>query len=281
MFLYVLLCVFRLFILQLNTVSVFWGSTFILKEVGSVSVVTGAETLLASLAVSSGYSAPASVPAFGLNMSRVQKLRVFVSQRLNAALEDILAVFEKTIVKYEQEAALSQEVISRQHALLCALNKPLMEIPSTGESGPESPGPIRLQVSPAARVLVLTDRCSGVFDQCWSVDMLQEKLYSGGPACGSGWTGEFSVLQETSCFQWVNWFQISCRLKVPLVKHEGASSDTQIYSGVKVLLDFCRFNHNLHLHHHHHLLPHPLESCNILTRVWNRKKLETLVFSLI
>ncbi|XP_018542137.1 zinc finger protein 691 [Lates calcarifer] len=57
-------------------------------------------------------------------MSRVQKLRVFVSQRLNAAVEEILAAFEKTIVKYEQEAALCQEVISRQHALLCALHKP-------------------------------------------------------------------------------------------------------------------------------------------------------------
>ncbi|XP_044028070.1 zinc finger protein 771-like [Siniperca chuatsi] len=63
-------------------------------------------------------------------MSRVQKLRLFVSQRLNAAVEEILGVFEETIVKYEQEAALCQEVISRQHALLCALHKPLMELPS-------------------------------------------------------------------------------------------------------------------------------------------------------
>lgn len=67
-------------------------------------------------------------------MSRVQKLRVFVSERLNAAVEEILAAFEKTLVKYEQEAALCQEVISRQHALLCALHKPLMELPSAGES---------------------------------------------------------------------------------------------------------------------------------------------------
>ncbi|XP_051246898.1 zinc finger protein 48-like [Dicentrarchus labrax] len=64
-------------------------------------------------------------------MSRVQKLRLFVSQRLNAAVEDILAAFEKTVVKYEQEAALCQEVISRQHALLCALHNPLMEPVST------------------------------------------------------------------------------------------------------------------------------------------------------
>ncbi|XP_037548797.1 zinc finger imprinted 2 [Nematolebias whitei] len=64
-------------------------------------------------------------------MSRVQRLRVFVSQRLNVAVEEILEAFEKTIVKYEEEAALSREVISRQHALLCALNNPIMEASST------------------------------------------------------------------------------------------------------------------------------------------------------
>lgn len=72
-------------------------------------------------------------------MSRVQKIRVFVTQRLNAALEDILGVLEKTIVQYEEEAALSREVISRQHALLCALHKPLMELPSAGEGEVEVP----------------------------------------------------------------------------------------------------------------------------------------------
>ncbi|XP_073337770.1 uncharacterized protein [Pagrus major] len=63
-------------------------------------------------------------------MSRLQKLRVFVGQRLDAALEEILAVFEKTLVRYEQEAALNQQVISRQHALLCALHKPLVDLSS-------------------------------------------------------------------------------------------------------------------------------------------------------
>ncbi|XP_027891473.1 zinc finger protein 219-like [Xiphophorus couchianus] len=63
-------------------------------------------------------------------MSRSQKLRLFVTQRLNAAVEEILAAFEETIVKYEEEAALSQQVISRQHALLCALDKTVMEAPA-------------------------------------------------------------------------------------------------------------------------------------------------------
>nr|XP_020507347.1 leucine-rich repeat extensin-like protein 1 [Labrus bergylta] len=66
-------------------------------------------------------------------MSRVQKFRLFVTQRLHVAVEDILAAFEETLVKYEQEAALTQEVISRQHALLCALNKPLMEAAQSGD----------------------------------------------------------------------------------------------------------------------------------------------------
>uniref|UniRef100_UPI003AAE868F uncharacterized protein n=1 Tax=Centroberyx gerrardi TaxID=166262 RepID=UPI003AAE868F len=65
-------------------------------------------------------------------MARVQKLRVFVNQRLHAAVEEIFGVFEKTIAKYEQEAALSQEVIARQHALLCAVLKPQMQLPTTG-----------------------------------------------------------------------------------------------------------------------------------------------------
>ncbi|XP_014895064.1 uncharacterized protein LOC106951850 [Poecilia latipinna] len=63
-------------------------------------------------------------------MSRSQKLRLFVTQRLNAAVEEILAAFEETIVKYEEEAVLRQQVISRQHALLCALDKSVMEAPS-------------------------------------------------------------------------------------------------------------------------------------------------------
>lgn len=66
-------------------------------------------------------------------MSRAHKLRLFVSQRLSAVVEDILSAFEKTIAKYEEEAALSQEVIARQHALLCTLNKPLMDVPTAGE----------------------------------------------------------------------------------------------------------------------------------------------------
>ncbi|CAG5886825.1 unnamed protein product [Menidia menidia] len=64
-------------------------------------------------------------------MSRVQKMRMFVSQRVNAAVEEILAAFEEVVEKYEEEAALSREVISRQHALLCSVNKSEMVPPLT------------------------------------------------------------------------------------------------------------------------------------------------------
>lgn len=70
-------------------------------------------------------------------MSPAQKLRLFVTERLNEVLVEILDVIDKSIAKYEQEATLSREVIARQHALLCSLNKPLVEQPSSGESEPD------------------------------------------------------------------------------------------------------------------------------------------------
>lgn len=74
-------------------------------------------------------------------MSPTQKLRLFMTERLNEVHVQILDIIDKSIdksiAKYEQEATLSQEVIARQHALLRSLNKPLMEQPSSGESEPE------------------------------------------------------------------------------------------------------------------------------------------------
>ncbi|XP_004073974.1 uncharacterized protein LOC101164237 [Oryzias latipes] len=60
-------------------------------------------------------------------MSELENMRLIARQRLNAALEEILSVFENTILKYEREAAQSREVISRQHALLCKLHQPSRE----------------------------------------------------------------------------------------------------------------------------------------------------------
>lgn len=44
-------------------------------------------------------------------MSKVQRLRAFVKQRLSAAAEEILGLFESTIAEYEEE-------IVRQRRLL-------------------------------------------------------------------------------------------------------------------------------------------------------------------
>lgn len=60
-------------------------------------------------------------------MSELENMRLIARQRLNAALEEILSVFENTILKYERDAAQSREVISRQHALLCKLHQPSRE----------------------------------------------------------------------------------------------------------------------------------------------------------
>ncbi|XP_071777637.1 uncharacterized protein LOC139928850 [Centroberyx gerrardi] len=54
-------------------------------------------------------------------MSRAQMLRVFVNQRLNAAVEEIFGLFEKTIQGYEEE-------IDRQRRLLENVLKPEVQI---------------------------------------------------------------------------------------------------------------------------------------------------------
>lgn len=72
-----------------------------------------------------------------IKMSPAQKLRLFVTERLNEVLVEILEVIDKSIAEFEKEATLSREVIARQHALLCSLNKPLLGHPISGESEPD------------------------------------------------------------------------------------------------------------------------------------------------
>lgn len=52
-----------------------------------------------------------------LRMSTIQLLRAFVSQRLTAAVEEIIGAFERTISEYEEE-------IDRQRRLLEAGRQP-------------------------------------------------------------------------------------------------------------------------------------------------------------
>lgn len=58
-------------------------------------------------------------------MSSVQRLRVFVNERLTAAAEEIFRVFEQTVVEYEKE-------ISRQRKLLDVLLKPDIKLQRIG-----------------------------------------------------------------------------------------------------------------------------------------------------
>ncbi|XP_071397777.1 gastrula zinc finger protein XlCGF57.1-like [Centroberyx affinis] len=57
-------------------------------------------------------------------MSKVQKLRALVNQRLTAADEEIFGLFERTIAEYEEEASRSKEEIDRQRKLLDAVLHP-------------------------------------------------------------------------------------------------------------------------------------------------------------
>ena len=58
-------------------------------------------------------------------MSSVQCLREFVNERLTAAAEEIVSVFEKTIIDYEKE-------INRQRTLLAIVWKPQVKLHRTG-----------------------------------------------------------------------------------------------------------------------------------------------------
>uniref|UniRef100_UPI0037E97C89 uncharacterized protein n=1 Tax=Semicossyphus pulcher TaxID=241346 RepID=UPI0037E97C89 len=57
-------------------------------------------------------------------MSKVQMMRVFVSQRLAAAAEEIFELFERTIEEYEEELCRSKEERERQQKLLGAVFNP-------------------------------------------------------------------------------------------------------------------------------------------------------------
>lgn len=61
-------------------------------------------------------------------MSKVRMLRALVQQRLTAAAEDILALFERTIAEYEEELSRSKEEIRRQHRLLDAVFNPQVQL---------------------------------------------------------------------------------------------------------------------------------------------------------
>ncbi|XP_034043044.1 gastrula zinc finger protein XlCGF48.2-like [Thalassophryne amazonica] len=77
-------------------------------------------------------------------MSKVQMLRVLVTQRVTAAAEEILGLFEKTIAEYEEELCRSKEENQRQRRLLDAVLNPEVrikaaDVPQVGGSITEFP----------------------------------------------------------------------------------------------------------------------------------------------
>ena len=60
-----------------------------------------------------------------VKMSKVQTMRVFIQQRLTAAAEEIVELFERTIAEYEEEQC-------RQRKLLDAVYNPQVQLHRAG-----------------------------------------------------------------------------------------------------------------------------------------------------
>ncbi|XP_034090954.1 zinc finger and SCAN domain-containing protein 22-like isoform X1 [Gymnodraco acuticeps] len=68
-----------------------------------------------------------------VNMSKVQMLLSLKKQRLTVAVEDIFALFEKTMAEHEEELSLSKEEIKRLQKLLDAALQPELRIHRAGD----------------------------------------------------------------------------------------------------------------------------------------------------
>ncbi|XP_041664777.1 zinc finger protein 2-like [Cheilinus undulatus] len=64
-------------------------------------------------------------------MSKVQILRSVVNQRLNAAVEEVFELFERTIAEYEEQLRASKEENHRQQKLLDAVLNPEIQLERT------------------------------------------------------------------------------------------------------------------------------------------------------
>lgn len=67
-----------------------------------------------------------------LTMSKVEMLRVLVSGRLSAAVEEIFGLFERTIAEYEEQLCHSKQENERQRKLLDAVLKPEVRLNRAG-----------------------------------------------------------------------------------------------------------------------------------------------------
>ena len=66
------------------------------------------------------------------NMSKAEMLRVVVSEKLATAAQEILAVVERTLAGYEEEATGFRQEIDRQRRQLEVLLQPEIKLESTG-----------------------------------------------------------------------------------------------------------------------------------------------------
>ncbi|XP_061669360.1 zinc finger protein 771-like [Syngnathoides biaculeatus] len=81
-------------------------------------------------------------------MCKVEMLRALLSQRLNAAVEEILLVFERTIAEYEDELCRTKEENERQRQLLDALFKKPTHLPDVSEEDLHGERPEREEPEP-------------------------------------------------------------------------------------------------------------------------------------
>lgn len=65
-------------------------------------------------------------------MSKVEKLRVLVAERLTAAVEEIFGLFERTVAEYEEQLCHSRQENERQSRLLDAVLNPEVRLNRAG-----------------------------------------------------------------------------------------------------------------------------------------------------
>lgn len=66
---------------------------------------------------------------YRVKMCKVEMLRALLNQRLNAAVEEVFVVFERTIAEYEEELCRTKEENERQRQLLDAVFKKPRHVP--------------------------------------------------------------------------------------------------------------------------------------------------------
>lgn len=67
-----------------------------------------------------------------LNMSKVEMFRLFATQRLTAAAEEIFGLFERTAAEYEEQLHRSKQENEKQRKLLEAVLRPEVRLNRAG-----------------------------------------------------------------------------------------------------------------------------------------------------